>query len=603
MNPDDLTITVTAAIGGACLLSLLVSLFVLTYADQLRRLLRIRPLRPPRPARLPPHYVFPYLQPGPLMERVGPQPTYPSTSRRMTYHRNSSDESLPRNATPGPSNVPRTPPPLPILPRRLLTMGGTYRLGTIPLPQSLYASQSPYTPRPPSIPGLRTPKPRYAVSSPKILFPIPATPVQYGLAPPTKNLPSPPSSSAPAPSESQPPPISAPIPMRIVTPMPQIPEETNPSPNERMTTPSTHMEGITSGPNSPQSTESSSGHTVHRPGSSDGSILSSGARSKPLTPESRWPITLLSPTQHHSHDMAEMQPWRPTFSPTEIAQNVQPPPVTHYMTFAPTLMPSSENWLTTYSHWLSQRETIPTWTEQPDFDQFHYDPETFGNYPAEVYDEDMDDYVPAQSYGYGKAGELDDVALWAQGVDRIVPCFQNNFYNAPFPLLDSPNWEYQHPAPHPQRVQGYRPPQYGRHPFAGQDPSDNEQAGGSNDPPKETNKERLEKARYQSQVNHDAFNLLQQQLEAARDKMIGHDKIWQFPVNNPDNKGKKPDRGRPFVPNHRRPLHEWEDRFSVPRPPPGKGHPHPMPQPIGQAPPDAAYLGIKPILMQPPKPF
>ncbi|SJK99384.1 uncharacterized protein ARMOST_02680 [Armillaria ostoyae] len=28
-----------------------------------------------------------------------------------------------------------------------------------------------------------------------------------------------------------------------------------------------------------------------------------------------------------------------------------------------------------------------------------------------------------------------------------------------------------------------------------------------------------------------------------------------------------------------------------------------MPQPIGQAPPDAAYLDIKPILMQPPKPF
>ncbi|SJL04351.1 uncharacterized protein ARMOST_07717 [Armillaria ostoyae] len=28
-----------------------------------------------------------------------------------------------------------------------------------------------------------------------------------------------------------------------------------------------------------------------------------------------------------------------------------------------------------------------------------------------------------------------------------------------------------------------------------------------------------------------------------------------------------------------------------------------MPQPIGHAPNDAAYLGIKPILMQPPKPF
>ncbi|SJK99899.1 uncharacterized protein ARMOST_03210 [Armillaria ostoyae] len=86
--------------------------------------------------------------------------------------------------------------------------------------------------------------------------------------------------------------------------------------------------------------------------------------------------------------------------------------------------------------------------------------------------------------------------------------------------------------------------------------------------------------------------------------MTGHDKIWSFPLPDGDNnKGKKPDRGHPFVPNYQHPLHKQEDRFSVPRPPPGKGCPHPMPQPIGHAPENAAYLRIKPILMQPPKPF
>ncbi|SJL16284.1 uncharacterized protein ARMOST_19804 [Armillaria ostoyae] len=86
--------------------------------------------------------------------------------------------------------------------------------------------------------------------------------------------------------------------------------------------------------------------------------------------------------------------------------------------------------------------------------------------------------------------------------------------------------------------------------------------------------------------------------------MTGHDMIWDLnqPSDN-EGKGKKPDRGRPPIPNYRRPLFEWDDRFSVPRLPPSRGRPHPMPQPVGHADADAAYLGIKPILMQPPKSF
>ncbi|SJL17567.1 uncharacterized protein ARMOST_21119 [Armillaria ostoyae] len=110
MTPDKLTITIVSAIGGACLLSLLVALLVLANVDRLRRLLQIQPLQAPQPT-LPGRYVLPYIQPGPLVEPVGPEPDN-STQRRSTYTRASSDEHLPpRNATPGPSNVPRTPPP------------------------------------------------------------------------------------------------------------------------------------------------------------------------------------------------------------------------------------------------------------------------------------------------------------------------------------------------------------------------------------------------------------------------------------------------------------------------------------------------------------
>ncbi|SJL14417.1 uncharacterized protein ARMOST_17873 [Armillaria ostoyae] len=111
MTPDEISILVAGLIGGSALLSLLVALLVLTYAEQLRRILGIRPLTPRTP--LPAHYVIPYEQPRPLMEPVGTIHA-PAPQRRSTYTATTSDEHLPlppRNATPGPSNVPRTPPP------------------------------------------------------------------------------------------------------------------------------------------------------------------------------------------------------------------------------------------------------------------------------------------------------------------------------------------------------------------------------------------------------------------------------------------------------------------------------------------------------------
>ncbi|SJL16417.1 uncharacterized protein ARMOST_19941 [Armillaria ostoyae] len=109
MTPDELTIVIVSAIGGACLLSLLFSIVILANIDRIRRLLRIET----PPPTLPAHYVVPYVQPGPLMEPVGTIHA-PAPQRRSTYRAPSSDDDLPlspRNATPGLSNVPRTPPP------------------------------------------------------------------------------------------------------------------------------------------------------------------------------------------------------------------------------------------------------------------------------------------------------------------------------------------------------------------------------------------------------------------------------------------------------------------------------------------------------------
>ncbi|PBK73738.1 hypothetical protein ARMSODRAFT_972125 [Armillaria solidipes] len=60
---------------------------------------------------------------------------------------------------------------------------------------------------------------------------------------------------------------------------------------------------------------------------------------------------------------------------------------------------------------------------------------------------------------------------------------------------------------------------------------------------------------------------------------------------------------RPPIPNHLRPLYKREDRYSVPCPPAGRGCPDPLPQLVGEAADSAPYLGIKPIMLQPPKLF
>ncbi len=151
MTPDlttPQTIGLASTIIGFCLTVFFTTLLVLTYGHQIRRYLRRRGLlvqpRPQTPAHLPFHYVLPFQQPEPARGRLADlapherNPETPGTAqqRPTTYVASSSEELLqnreepgPRNATPGPSNVPapaandgghthpvllgsRTPPPL-----------------------------------------------------------------------------------------------------------------------------------------------------------------------------------------------------------------------------------------------------------------------------------------------------------------------------------------------------------------------------------------------------------------------------------------------------------------------------------------------------------
>ncbi|SJL16556.1 uncharacterized protein ARMOST_20082 [Armillaria ostoyae] len=201
--------------------------------------------------------------------------------------------------------------------------------------------------------------------------------------------------------------------------------------------------------------------------------------------------------------------------------------------------PSRDNW-----------ETAQTWREagQNDFDHFHYD---YNPYAEEL---------PA----------------------------------APFPLPDSPTQTTHHRPHHPRRLQGYHPPQYRTHPIAGQDPPDDEHAGGSDNPPVNTEEQR--------EASEAAGRLLSRIAELEKelnDKEMrhrDHATKWGLPLR-PTDKGKEPDHGRqpahlPLPPNQYRPLWRRDNRYSVPRPPPDRGRPDPLPQPIGTADPAAPFMNI-----------
>ncbi|SJL16147.1 uncharacterized protein ARMOST_19666 [Armillaria ostoyae] len=125
MTPDLTTqqlIGIVSTIVGTCLTSLLTTLIVLTWREQIVEylyrhgiLLRPRRRRQP-PAPFPLHYIVPYAHSRSTMDR--PILEEQRLQSRAPYPPNSSDEfppraqaEPPRNATPGPSNTRHTPSP------------------------------------------------------------------------------------------------------------------------------------------------------------------------------------------------------------------------------------------------------------------------------------------------------------------------------------------------------------------------------------------------------------------------------------------------------------------------------------------------------------
>ncbi|SJL08164.1 uncharacterized protein ARMOST_11527 [Armillaria ostoyae] len=142
---------------------------------------------------------------------------------------------------------------------------------------------------------------------------------------------------------------------------------------------------------------------------------------------------------------------------------------------------------------------------------------------------------------------------------------------APFPLPDSP---------------GYHVPQYNTRTLAGQGPDD--ETGGSDNPPDPRTDEEREASKA-------AGRLLLRIAELEKEL-------------NDEEMRKEPDRGRqpaqlPLPPNQYRPLWRHDDRYLVPRPPPGKGRPDPLPQPVGSADATAPFMNVHPTMVILPKAF
>ncbi|SJL18618.1 uncharacterized protein ARMOST_22215 [Armillaria ostoyae] len=388
MNPDEILITVASAIGGACLLSLLVALLVLANIEH-------------APTPLPAHYVLPYIEPRPLMEQVDPEPT--NLQRRAVYRQNPSDEYLPRNATPGPSNVPRTPPPA-YDPTEAEDYGRYLR--------AWFGSPTS--------------------DLPLIMIPDSPEPT-FGEEPARR----PPSSNSNSDSEN-------PEQIRIYQPCPHtLPT----SPIRVMLEPLPHLCPL---PDLDSDSDSSSyGGNEPIPKREDDDPLN------PHGADYEWPSldaidrTYLGPYRSHAWEIrrvnienrkdphyqytGEMPPFRPIYSPIEIEPSDPPQQGTNYEMYDPAPGPNNRHWSTPYSHSHSWRVTDLIWTalSENQFDDFNYDEETFG------WNNEEDDQFPGDYRGF-----------------TMAPFYDLPQY--PFPLPDAPPQQVcQHGQYHGPRTSRY----------------------------------------------------------------------------------------------------------------------------------------------------
>ncbi|PBK70290.1 hypothetical protein ARMSODRAFT_974263 [Armillaria solidipes] len=365
----------------------------------------------------------------------------PSTAR-------TSDEFPPRreepthNATPGLSNVPRTPSPL-----ERPTTAEEYS-------QDLWSrfhdpSLPPYPTEPARTLVQNQPRPQMDGTNP------PGTPTRFEIHPHDHLTSSPPHGQwvdSPTAHEDTPEPqdvghLSQIESSSFETPHPCL----HPLP-EILMTPSTLTAPTTSGQSSPPSIDRSSDPTAPRPGSYEDEMSRLAIASAKMTGPP-WigisPYTAVTPSNDQEYRPRSLQ----GSLPTENKPNMGQPPVLNYTAnIRNEPNRNSTTWKSPYG-W----ETDQIWTESNsnDFDHFNYDQETFGSYTTK--------------------------SPWTYPSYSGTPRY-------PFQLLDSP--------PPTTRQHGqYHGLKYSRQ-YAGQGNAD--QAGRSNvlptDPPQPSNKERWQQA-------------------------------------------------------------------------------------------------------------
>ncbi|PBK60266.1 hypothetical protein ARMSODRAFT_1026659 [Armillaria solidipes] len=443
---------------------------------------------------LPVHYVPPYIQPQPLpaVGRLSLAPTGPTDlhQRRPSTTTRSSDEfplcreEPTRNATPGPSNVLRTPPPL----ERPTT---TEEYGRDLWTRYHSPSPPPYPTEPlpvhtqdrphPHMDSTHSPGPahRHEVTPPR---PPHLAPASWPMATPvTRTL------SLLSPDSDD----------RTTTPQSESLSFTTPRPHpqslpKQTMTPSISTAPTTSGLPSLQWIDRSSDPTAPRPGSYEGKMSRIDIDSE-KTIGSPWTGTSPSIGEIPLNDLGYRPRSQPEYSPIESEYSMDQQQETSYMVNTDQGPPrNSATWRLPYMHSPYEWETDPTWTESTSnqFDTFHYDEGTFSGYTTDPWDHSSYTAVP----------------------------------NYPFTLPDSP--------PH--------------HQYAEQ--GNDDQAGGSNilptDPPVQLlNEERQQQAIELAELKFWRLEEKCQELEEEQQAYDTHINYHQLP-----NKGKGPAVPRPPTP-------------------------------------------------------
>ncbi|SJL08051.1 uncharacterized protein ARMOST_11410 [Armillaria ostoyae] len=588
MTPDlttPQTIGISTALVGACLIFLLGFFIALAWREQIlpylyRHGILIPPhrrLRPQPPAPFPAHYILPYASTEQLLH----EPVMVQTTglQQCTPHHTDSIDDLPprppppqRNATPGPSGTRQTPMPPPSSPEPE-TNDRDLRARYEQFPPPAYDPAD----IPPPERALLPVQPRPIMGFPTL------PPGRIFIRPYQDNDPWPPepdSDDDEAGDHSAPPAHQLPPPERFIlidsddedldalAPPPSdtdVPESV--SNDSRPPSPPPRPLALTY-------TEREDPLNINGPDFEWNELLAIDIlileRDEP-----QWDGTLRSNEAIPSHAWEETRLLRPEYTTIETEPHFPLPPATYYRDAAPReqLTPSS-GWSSPYLSYPLDRETR-TQQDNNDFDHFHYE----GMIENPYVDNEDGDY---QGYSL-----------------------------APYQLPDSPLLPH-----HPRRIQRYHPPQYGIHPMGGaNDAPARQEEGGSNDIPvdplpeppiQQTPAERIQAAKDLADRKAQHIAELRQIIEDEENAHDEHVRYWNLPNQN-QRKGKEADRGRrgapppPPDPNWQRDLANRDDRWSLPRPPP-KWQQEP-PQPTGEADDDAPWLGIKPVMIQPPVPF